>query len=147
MTTAILVIVAIVIVGLIILAAISIKIVREYQRVVLFRLGRAIGARGPGLTIINPVTDRIAWVDLREQYLEIPHQTAITKDNAAIAIDFIIFYKVVDPSMSVLRVGRFAAAAQNVAATTLRSVVAATFCAAPAKLPTRSTDIEGSTTL
>ena len=55
--------------------------------------------------------------------MEIPHQTAITKDNASISIDFIIFYKVVDPSMSVLRVGRFAAAAQNVAATTLRSVV------------------------
>src|ERR1019366_6580113 len=72
---------------------------------------------------INPVTDRTTWVDLREQFLEIPHQTAITKDNASISIDFIIFYKVVDPSMSVLQVQNFAAAAQNVAATTLRSVV------------------------
>jgi regulator of protease activity HflC (stomatin/prohibitin superfamily) len=105
------------------LAGISVRIVREYQRIVLFRLGRAVGTRGPGLIIINPVTDRTTWVDLREQFLEIPHQTAITKDNASISIDFIIFYKVVDPSMSVLRVGRFAAAAQNVAATTLRSVV------------------------
>jgi regulator of protease activity HflC (stomatin/prohibitin superfamily) len=106
-----------------IFAGISVRIVREYQRIVLFRLGRAIGTRGPGLVIINPVTDRTTWVDLREQFLEIPHQTAITKDNASISIDFIIFYKVIDPSMSVLRVGRFAAAAQNVAATTLRSVV------------------------
>ena len=73
--------------------------------------------------IINPVTDRTTWVDLREQFLEIPQQTAITKDNASISIDFIIFYKVVDSSMSVLRVQNFAAAAQNVAATTLRSVV------------------------
>ena len=107
----------------VIAAGISFRIVREYQRIVLFRLGRAVGTRGPGLVWINPVTDRTTWVDLREQFLEIPHQTAITKDNASISIDFIIFYKVVDPSMSVLRVGRFAAAAQNVAATTLRSVV------------------------
>jgi regulator of protease activity HflC (stomatin/prohibitin superfamily) len=101
----------------------SVKIVREYQRIVLFRLGRAIGIRGPGLVLINPVTDRTSWVDLREQYLEIPYQTAITKDNASISIDFIIFYQVVDPAMSVLRVQNFAGAAQNVAATTLRSVV------------------------
>jgi regulator of protease activity HflC (stomatin/prohibitin superfamily) len=105
------------------LALTSIKIVREYQRIVLFRLGRAVGLRGPGLVLINPVTDRTSWVDLREQYLEIPHQTAITKDNASISIDFIIFYKVVDPSMSVLQVQNFAGAAQNVASTTLRSVV------------------------
>ncbi|HUC37989.1 MAG TPA: SPFH domain-containing protein [Acidimicrobiales bacterium] len=108
---------------LLIMAGLSVKIVREYQRVVLFRLGRAIGLRGPGLVLINPLTDRTSWVDLREQFLEIPHQTAITKDNASISIDFIIFYKVVDPSMSVLQVQNFAAAAQNVAATTLRSVV------------------------
>ncbi len=101
----------------------SVKIVREYQRIVMFRLGRAIGLRGPGVVFVNPITDRTSWVDLREQYLEIPHQTAITKDNAAISIDFIIFYKVVDPAMSVLQVQNFAGAAQNVAATTLRSVV------------------------
>ncbi len=106
-----------------VLLALSVRIVREYQRIVLFRLGRAIGTRGPGLVIINPVTDRTNWVDLREQFLEIPHQTAITKDNASISIDFIIFYKVVEPEMSVLRVQNFAKAALNVAATTLRSVV------------------------
>jgi regulator of protease activity HflC (stomatin/prohibitin superfamily) len=101
----------------------SVKIIREYQRVVLFRLGRAVGTRGPGLIFINPLTDRVSLVDLRELFLENPHQTAITKDNASISIDFIIFYKVVDSSLSVLRVENFAAAAQNVASTTLRSVV------------------------
>jgi regulator of protease activity HflC (stomatin/prohibitin superfamily) len=101
----------------------SVKIVREYQRIVLLRLGRATGTRGPGLVFINPLTDRTSWVDLRERFLEIPEQTAITQDNASISIDFIIFYKVVDPAMSVLQVQNFAAAAQNVAATTLRSVV------------------------
>jgi regulator of protease activity HflC (stomatin/prohibitin superfamily) len=105
------------------LAAFSVKIVREYQRVVLFRLGRSLGIKGPGLVLINPLTDRTSLVDLRERFLEIPHQTAITQDNASISIDFIIFYKVVDPAMSVLEVQNFAAAAQNVAATTLRSVV------------------------
>jgi regulator of protease activity HflC (stomatin/prohibitin superfamily) len=101
----------------------AIKIVREYQRIVLFRLGRAVGTKGPGIVMINPLTDRTSLVDLREQYLEIPQQTAITADNAPISIDFIIFYKVVEPQMSVLAVQNFAGAALNVAATTLRSVV------------------------
>ena len=120
---AVLVIVAILLVALLVLALTSIKVVREYQRVVLFRLGRASGARGPGLILINPVTDRISWVDLREQYLEVPHQTAITQDNAAIAIDFIIFYKVLDPLTTVLAVQDFKGAGINIASTTLRSVV------------------------
>ena len=101
----------------------ALKVVREYQRLVVFRLGRNIGIKGPGLVILIPVIDKPVWVDLRELYLEIPHQTAITKDNAPISIDFIIFYKVVDAQMSVLTVGNFAGAAQNIAATTLRSVV------------------------
>jgi regulator of protease activity HflC (stomatin/prohibitin superfamily) len=113
---------AIALVGLI-SAAYSVKIVREYQRIMLFRLGRASGVRGPGLVFINPITDRTISVDLRESFLEIPRQTAITRDNAPISIDFIIFYKVVDPSTTVLSVQNFAGAALNVAATTLRSVV------------------------
>jgi len=117
------IIIGVVVLFLLVMLAFSVKIIREYQRIVLFRLGRAVGVRGPGLVLINPVTDRTSWVDLRERFLEIPHQTAITKDNASISIDFIIFYKVVDPSMTVLQVQNFAAAAQNVAATTLRSVV------------------------
>ena len=89
----------------------------------LFRFGRNVGVRGPGIVAINPATDRTTLVDLREQYLEVPHQTAITADNAPISIDFIIFYKVMEPEMSVLAVQNFAGAALNVAATTLRSVV------------------------
>ncbi|HEV8571568.1 MAG TPA: SPFH domain-containing protein [Actinomycetota bacterium] len=118
-----LVIIGVALLFLLVLIPSAIKIVREYQRLVLFRLGRAIGIRGPGLVIIIPIVDRVVWVDLRELYLEIPHQTAITEDNAPISIDFIIFYKVVDAAMSVLQVQYFAGAAQNIAATTLRSVV------------------------
>ncbi len=109
--------------GVVAVGSMSVKIVREYQRIVLLRLGRSTGIRGPGLVFVNPLTDRTSWVDLRESFLEIPEQTAITQDNASISIDFIIFYKVIDPAMSVLKVQNFAAAAQNVAATTLRSVV------------------------
>jgi len=101
----------------------AIRIVREYQRLVVFRLGRCIGIKGPGIVFLIPLVDKAVWVDLRELYLEIPHQTAITEDNAPISIDFIVFYKVVDAQASVLEVGNFAGAAQNIAATTLRSVV------------------------
>ncbi len=121
--TGLLIAVGIVVVLLLVLVPTAIKIVREYQRIVLFRLGRVVGTRGPGLVIIIPIIDRPTLVDLRERYLEIPHQTAITQDNAPISIDFIIFYKVVDAVMSVVQVQKFAGAAQNIAATTLRSVV------------------------
>jgi regulator of protease activity HflC (stomatin/prohibitin superfamily) len=108
---------------LVVLLVNAIKIVREYQRLVIFRLGRVIGLKGPGIVFLIPLVDRATTVDLRELYLEIPHQSAITEDNATISIDFIIFYKVVNPVMSVVEVQYFAGAAQNIAATTLRSVV------------------------
>ncbi|MFB3739368.1 MAG: SPFH domain-containing protein [Candidatus Velamenicoccus archaeovorus] len=108
---------------LIIILPNAIRIVREYQRLVVFRLGRCIGMKGPGFVLLIPLVDRAVWVDLRELYLEIPHQTAITEDNASISIDFIVFYKVIDAQQSVLAVANFAGAAQNIAATTLRSVV------------------------
>jgi regulator of protease activity HflC (stomatin/prohibitin superfamily) len=108
---------------LVLLVRFSIRIVREYQRIVLFRLGRCVGTRGPGLVLLIPVVDRPVLVDLREQYLEIPRQSAITEDNATISIDFIIFTRVVDAVASVVRVQYFAGAAQNIAATSLRSVV------------------------
>jgi regulator of protease activity HflC (stomatin/prohibitin superfamily) len=115
--------VAVVLIVLIVLVPNMIRIVRDYQRLLVFRLGRSIGAKGPGLVILIPLIDRGVWVDLRELYLEIPHQTAITEDNAPISIDFIVFYRVVDAVMSVIEVGNFAGAAQNIAATTLRAVV------------------------
>jgi regulator of protease activity HflC (stomatin/prohibitin superfamily) len=115
--------IALVLFVLILLVPQAVKIVREYQRVMVFRLGRALGAKGPGLVLLIPFVDRVVWVDLRELYLEIPHQTAITEDNATISIDFIVFYRVVNAAMSVIEVANFAGAAQNIASTTLRSVV------------------------
>jgi len=121
--TAVIVLAAILFFFLFVILPLSVKVVREFQRLVVFRLGRCIGTRGPGLVFLIPIIDRPQWVDLREFYLEIPHQTAITKDNAAISIDFITFYKVVDSVMSVVEIQDFQGAALNIAATTLRSVV------------------------
>lgn len=99
------------------------KIVQEYERLVVFRLGRCIGERGPGLVILIPFVDRPVKVDLRELFLEIPEQTCITKDNAPISIDFLIYWKVVDPVKSVVQVGNFAGASQGIATTTLRAII------------------------
>jgi regulator of protease activity HflC (stomatin/prohibitin superfamily) len=101
----------------------AIKIVREYQRLVVFRLGRSIGEKGPGIVFLIPVVDRPIWVDLREQFLEIPHQTCITKDNAPISVDFLVYWKVVGAAESVIQVANFAGASQGIATTTLRAVI------------------------
>jgi len=101
----------------------SIKVVPEYQRLVMFRLGRCIGEKGPGLVIMIPFVDRGIRVDLRELVREIPTQTSITLDNAPISIDFLWYYKVFDPVESVLAVGNFEQAAQGIATTTLRAVI------------------------
>ncbi|MEB2334636.1 MAG: SPFH/Band 7/PHB domain protein [Anaerolineaceae bacterium] len=113
---------AILIIGLIFIAN-AIRIVPEYQRLVVFRLGRCVGAKGPGIVLLVPVIDRAAKVDLREQVREVPHQTSITKDNAPISIDFLWYYKVLDPAESILQVGNFESAAAGIAATTLRAVI------------------------
>jgi regulator of protease activity HflC (stomatin/prohibitin superfamily) len=115
-------------IGVVALAIISflasaIRVVQEYQRLVVFRLGRCIGAKGPGIVLLIPIIDRAVKTDLREQVREIPAQTSITKDNAPISIDFLWFYKVVEPVQSVLQVGNFELAAQGIATTTLRSVI------------------------
>jgi regulator of protease activity HflC (stomatin/prohibitin superfamily) len=103
--------------------AAAIRVVPEYQRLVVFRLGRCVGTKGPGIVLLIPIIDRAVKVDLREQVREIPHQTSITKDNAPISIDFLWYYKVLDPAESVLQVGNFEMAAQGMATTTLRAVI------------------------
>ena len=120
---ALLVLLAVLVFLVLIILPLALRVVPEYQRLAVFRLGRMTALKGPGLVILIPIVDRPTKVDLREFYFEIPRQTSFTKDNAPISIDFIIFYKVIDPALSVLQVGNFAGAAQNIAATTLRSVV------------------------
>src|SRR5574342_721100 len=113
---------AVLLIGLVFIGN-AIRIVPEYQRLVVFRLGRCIGQKGPGIVFLIPVVDRAVKVDLREQVREVPHQTSITKDNAPISIDFLWYHKVLDPAESVLQVGNFEVAAQGMATTTLRAVI------------------------
>ena len=105
------------------LLAATIKIIREYERLVVFRLGRLMGARGPGVVFVFPLVNRVNKIDLRERYLEVPHQTCITKDNAPTDIDFLIYYKVTEATQSVVQVQNFEGASIGIATTTLRAVV------------------------
>jgi regulator of protease activity HflC (stomatin/prohibitin superfamily) len=103
----------------------SVRIVPEYRRVILFRLGRSKGSRGPGFVLIIPFVDRTVSVDLREVFFDVPPQTCITSDNASLSIDFLVYDKVFDPELSVLEVEDFTGAARGLAITTLRAVVGA----------------------
>ena len=110
-------------VAALVLLATSVRVVPEYQRLVVLRLGRIMGQKGPGLVLLLPGIDSARSVDLREQEREIPHQTSITKDNAPISIDCLWYYKVIDPTLTVVGVGNFEIASQGMATTTLRSVI------------------------
>jgi len=114
---------------LLLLAVISlvmaVRIVPEYRRLVVFRLGRCIGTKGPGLIFLIPFVDKGRVVDLREVFFDVPPQTCITADNASVSIDFLVYDKVIDPVRSVLEVENFTGAARGLAITTLRAVVGA----------------------
>jgi regulator of protease activity HflC (stomatin/prohibitin superfamily) len=99
------------------------KIVPEYKRLVVFRLGKIIGIKGPGLVFLVPIIDSGTWIDLREMVLDIPPQTCITKDNAPVNIDLLIYMKVFDPELAVKSVQNFVMASTGIAVTTLRAIV------------------------
>jgi len=100
-----------------------VHIVREYERLVVFFFGRLQGARGPGIVLLIPFVQQAVKVDLRERFLEVPQQTCITKDNAPISIDFLVYSKVFEPEVTVTAVVDFTGASQALAATTLRAVI------------------------
>jgi regulator of protease activity HflC (stomatin/prohibitin superfamily) len=100
-----------------------IRVVPETERLVVLSLGRYAGTRGPGIVLIIPVIEQARKVDVRERFLDIPSQTAITKDNAPIDIDFLVYYRVVDPKLAVLQIDNVVSAAVNIATTTLRAVI------------------------
>jgi regulator of protease activity HflC (stomatin/prohibitin superfamily) len=102
-----------------------VRIVPEYRRLVVFRLGRSLGSRGPGIVFLIPLVDRSQMVDLREVFFDVPQQTCITADNASVSIDLLVYDKVIDPERSVMEVENFTGAARGLAITTLRAVVGA----------------------
>ncbi len=113
---------AILIIAIPFLAA-SIKIVREYERAVIFRLGRLKGAAGPGIFFIIPIVDKIFKVDLRINTIDFPKQNVITKDNVSILVDAVVYYRVEDPIRAIVRVANYNYAVVQLAMTTLRDVI------------------------
>ena len=101
----------------------AVKIVQEYERGVIFRLGRLVGAKGPGLFIILPIVDRMVKLDLRVFTLDVPSQEIITRDNVTVKVDAVIYFRVVDPEDAVVKVENYFRATALIAQTTLRSTI------------------------
>ncbi len=113
----------VVIIVLIGILASAVKVVQEYERGVIFRLGRLIGAKGPGLFFIIPIVDRMVKVDLRVVTLDIPSQEAISKDNVTVKVNAVAYFRVVDPCAAIVQVEDYRRATWQIAQTTLRSVL------------------------
>ncbi len=108
---------------IVIILSASIKVVREYERGIIFRLGRFIGAKGPGLFFLIPIVDRFVKVDLRTVVVDIPRQKVVTKDNVSVDVDAAVYYRVIDPAKAILQVENYTQATNLLAQTTLRDVL------------------------
>ncbi len=117
------VVVIVVVVVLIPLFTAAVKVVQEYERGVIFRLGRLVGPRGPGIFLIIPIIDRMVKVDLRVVTLEVPAQEVITRDNVTLKVNAVLYFRVVNPSDAVVKVFDYMRATLQIAQTTLRSVL------------------------
>jgi regulator of protease activity HflC (stomatin/prohibitin superfamily) len=111
------------IIFLLILAASAIKILREYERGVIFRLGRLIGAKGPGIIFIIPGVDKLLRISLRLVTMDVPSQDVITRDNVSIKVNAVVYFRVIEPNKAVVEVENYLYATSQLAQTTLRSVV------------------------
>ena len=123
MAEAVLILLAILVVTAVALSAASVRILREYERAVVFRLGRVIDQKGPGLILLIPAVDRMVRVSLRTVTLRIPPQEVITRDNVPARVTAVTYFRVIDPQRSVLDVEDYMAATLQIAQTTLRSVL------------------------
>ena len=109
--------------AVVVVLSMTIKIVPEYERGVIFRLGRLLGAKGPGLFLIIPFVDRMVKVDLRVITMDVPPQEVITKDNVTVRVNAVVYFRVVDPEASVVKVLDFVRATSQISQTTLRNVL------------------------
>jgi regulator of protease activity HflC (stomatin/prohibitin superfamily) len=119
----ILIVLSVVVVAALALAAASVRVLREYERAVVFRLGRVINQKGPGLVLLIPGVDRMVRVSLRTITLRIPHQDVITRDNVPVKVAAVVYFRVIDPTRSVLDIEDYVAATLQIAQTTLRSIL------------------------
>ncbi|NSW75500.1 MAG: slipin family protein [Candidatus Atribacteria bacterium] len=101
----------------------AIRVVREYERGVIFRLGRLVGAKGPGLFFVIPFVDQLVKVDLRVMTMDVPKQELITRDNVPVTVDAVVYFRVMDPEAAVTKVENYILATSLISQTTLRSVV------------------------
>ena len=108
---------------LIMILASAIKIVKEYERGVIFRLGRLVGARGPGLFFIIPIFEAMVKLDLRTTVLDVPSQEVITRDNVPVRVDAVVYFRVMDPEKSIVQVTNYVAATSLYSQTTMRTVI------------------------
>ncbi|MCZ6648629.1 MAG: SPFH domain-containing protein, partial [Thaumarchaeota archaeon] len=113
----------ILIIIILIIAANMVKIVKEYERAVIFRLGRLLGAKGPGVFIVLPFLDKIRTVDLRIVALDVPKQGIITKDNVTVDVDAVVYLKVADPVNAIIKIQDYINASSLISQTTLRDVI------------------------
>ncbi len=113
----------VVVIFAIIILSNAIKVLREYERGVVFRLGRLISAKGPGIIFLIPIVDKIVRVSLRTVVLDVPPQDVITQDNVSIKVNAVVYFRVVDPQKAIVQVENFLAATSQISQTTLRSVL------------------------
>jgi regulator of protease activity HflC (stomatin/prohibitin superfamily) len=123
MSTTSIVVIVIIVLLLLIFLPMTIKVVQEYERGVIFRLGRLTGAKGPGLFLLIPIFDRMVKVDLRVITLDVPPQDVITKDNVTVRVNAVVYFRVVDPQNSVVKVLDYIRATSQISQTTLRNVL------------------------
>ncbi len=109
--------------GLVVVLAAAVKIVQEYERGVIFRLGRVVGAKGPGLFLIIPIIDRMVKVDLRTITLDVPSQEAITADNVTVKVNAVVYFRVIDPVNAIIQIEDYRRATWQIAQTSLRNVI------------------------
>jgi regulator of protease activity HflC (stomatin/prohibitin superfamily) len=121
-TTVVVVLVILLVIAFFIFAA-AVKVVQEYERGVIFRLGRLLGPRGPGLILLMPIVERMRKVDLRIVTLDVPSQECISKDNVTLKVNAVIYFKVVEPNDAVVKILNFQVATLQIAQTTLRNVI------------------------
>lgn len=110
-------------IGLIVIGGASVRIVQEYERGVIFRLGRIVGAKGPGLFFIVPIVDKMIKVDLRTVTLDVPAQEAITQDNVTVKVNAVVYFRVLDPVAAVVQIEDYQRATWQIAQTSLRNVI------------------------